>query len=199
MALKRRTQNPPSYSKYSSYKKHLRIEFDHRCAYCNIHEAEDGGSKKFHIDHYLPKSIFPGKCCEYSNLFYSCADCNILKGNYWASWIQKLFHTYILNPCDYDYDIHFDCTKSEWIPKTSVAKWNIEKLRLNSKKKIDIRKTRDFFLKIIEELMEKKKRFEIALTDNKLCQSDFKEIKNQIDELNRQINLYKFKILTPLE
>lgn len=29
--------------------------------------------------------------------------------------------------------------------------------------------------------------------------SDFEDIKNQIEELNRQINLYKFKISTPLE
>lgn len=166
MTLKKRTQNPPSYSKYSSYKKYLRLEFNHRCAYCDVHEAEDGGSKKFHIDHYLPKSSFPKKRLEYSNLFYSCADCNILKSDYWAGRIQKIFNKYILNPCKYDYAIHFDYAGSEWIPKTSVAKWNIEKLQLNSKKKIDIRETRALFLNIIEELSEKKKRFELALTNN---------------------------------
>lgn len=199
MVLKRRTQNPPPYSEYSSYKKYLRLEFDHRCAYCDIHEAEDGGSKKFHVDHYLPKSIFPEKCCEYANLFYSCADCNSLKGNYWANWIRKLFYEYILNPCDYDYDVHYDRTRSEWVPKTFVAGWNIEKLRLNSKKQIDVRDARALFLKMVEELSEKKERVESALVNHKLNQSDFKEVENQIGELNRQINLYKFKILTPLD
>ena len=192
MVLKRRMQNPPIYGEYSSYKKYLRFEFDYHCAYCDIHEAEDGGSKNFHIDHYLPKSRFPEKCCEYSNLFYSCADCNRLKGNYWASWIKKFFHEYILNPCDYDYDIHFDRTRSEWIPKTTVAGWNIDKLRLNSKKQIDVRDARAFFLKTIKELSEKKNRLEMALTNNNLSQSDFKEVTNQIGELNRQINLYNF-------
>lgn len=199
MVLKRRTQNPPVYRDYSSYKKYLRLEFDHQCAYCDIHEAEDGGSKKFHVDHYLPKSIFPEKCCEYTNLFYSCADCNKLKGNYWASWIKKFFHEYILNPCDYDYDAHFDRSRSAWIPKTSVAGWNIEKLRLNSTKQVAVRDTRAFFLKIIEEVSEKKRRLELALRNNKLSQPHFKEVLDQIEELNRQINLYKFKISTPLE
>lgn len=199
MVLKRRTQNPPVYGEYGSYKKYLRLEFDHRCVYCDIHEAEDGGSKKFHIDHYLPKTIFPEKRCEYSNLFYSCGDCNSLKGSYWANRVRKFFQEYILNPCDYDYDIHFDRTRSEWIPKTTVAGWNIEKLRLNSKKQIDIREVRAFFLKTIEELSEKKRRLEIALTNNKLSQCDFREVVNQIGELNRQINFYKFKISTPLD
>lgn len=199
MALKRRTQNPPAYGKYNSYKKYLRLEFDHRCAYCDIHEAEDGGSKKFHIDHYLPKSIFPEKCCIYSNLFYSCGDCNRLKGNYWANWLQKFLDKYILNPCDHDYDIHFDRTKPVWIPKTTVARWDIEKLRLNSKKQIAVRETRALFIQTIEELSEKKRRFEMVQTNNQLSQSDFKEITNQIGELNRQINLYKSKISTPLD
>ena len=151
MVLKKRTQNPPVYREYRSYKECLRLEFEYRCAYCHIHEAEDGGSKKFHIDHYLPKSKFPEKRCNYSNLFYLCADCNRLKGNYWANWIQKILHEYILNPCDHDCDIHFDRSKSAWTPKTSVAKWNIGKLRLNSEKQIIVRDARTLFLKTIEE------------------------------------------------
>lgn len=199
MTLRKRIQNPPLYKEYNAYKKHLRLEFDHRCAYCDIHEAEDGGSKKFHIDHYFPKSKFPEKCCEYSNLFYSCADCNRLKGSYWANYVQKIFHKYILNPCDYDYDIHFDRTKSEWIPKTPAAKWNVEKLRLNSKKQIDVRESRILFLKAIEELSKRKLSLELALTQSELSQSESKEIIDKIEQLNQEINLYKFKILNPLD
>lgn len=71
MALKIRNQSPPTYADYRSYKQFLRIDFNHRCAYCNIHEAEDGGSSKFHIDHYQPKKRFPVKTNDYLNLYLS--------------------------------------------------------------------------------------------------------------------------------
>lgn len=131
MALKKRTQQPPSYKNYRSYKPFLRIEFDHRCVYCGIREAEDGGSKKFHIDHYKPKKNFPFQSNNYSNLFYSCSDCNISKGDYWPNFFQTFLKQFILNPCDYDFEIHYDIAQFNWKGKTAAARWNIDKLRLN--------------------------------------------------------------------
>lgn len=108
-----------------------------------------------------------------------------------------MFHEYFLNPCDHDYIIHFDRTKSAWIPKTLVEKWNIEKLRLNSIKQLHVRDSRAFFKNRINELSERKEHFEKALINNKL--SSFKEIINEIEGLDRRINFYKFKILNPLD
>ena len=59
MALIQRTQNTPLKNKYQLYKPFLRIDFEYRCAYCKNREAVEGGSKKFDIDHYKPKSKFP--------------------------------------------------------------------------------------------------------------------------------------------
>lgn len=199
MALRKRTQTPPIFKDYRKYKKYLRFDFDHRCAYCEIHEAEDGGSKKFHVDHYLPKDRFPEKSFDYFNLFYSCADCNTFKGHYWANWFRKWTQEYILNPCEHDYDIHFDRTLPSWIPKTDVAKWNIEKLRLNSKKQIDVRSSRDLFLKTLQELSKQKLSLESELKSNHLKPSDLEEVLNKIKELDQKIDLFKFKVLTPLD
>ena len=122
-----------------------------------------------------------------------------MKGNYWANLFERKFSKYILNPCDYDYAVHFDCSASTWIPKSRVAKWNIEKLRLNSKKQIDVRETRILFFKTIKELKEKKNDVELTLRNSNLDQLVMIEIKNLIEELEKQIYSYEFKVTNPLE
>jgi 5-methylcytosine-specific restriction endonuclease McrA len=91
MGLLARKQTPPFFLSYQKYKPYLRIDFNYRCAYCTMHEAEGGGSKKFHIDHYLPKSLFPAKQSEYVNLLYACMQCNLLKVNYYGNWLAKIY------------------------------------------------------------------------------------------------------------
>ena len=104
MVRKTRIQTPPQFKEYKEYKPFLRREFDYCCAYCVVTEAELGGSKSFHIDHYCPKSKFPNKSAIYANLFYTCRDCNTYKGNYWPSLWQAFLGMFIINPCDHDPD-----------------------------------------------------------------------------------------------
>lgn len=113
--------------------------------------------------------------------------------------MEKILHKYILNPCDYDYDIHFNRNHAIWISNTQVAKWNIEKLRLNSKKQIDVREARALFFEIIRRLSEKKNYLELELKNYRLTESYKIEIINQINKLNQHINLYKFKCAEPLD
>lgn len=193
MPLKIRSLPPRTYKDYKTYKKYLREEFHHKCAYCETHEAEDGGSKKFHVDHYLPKNAFPKKICDYNNLFYSCSECNINKSDYWANTWQKFLQEYILNPCDHDFDKHYDRNAEIWIGKTSVAKWNIHKLRLNSVKRVNVRTSRTLFFKKMEELYEAK----LKLLN--LPTADTTEVKDQIKEIDLIIKCYKFKTCDPLD
>lgn len=195
MGLLIRKQIVPLFSSYKRYKPFLRKEFDYRCAYCAIHEAEDGGSKKFHIDHYLPKNKFKEQECEYTNLLYSCMDCNILKGEYYENWFSKLKNEYILNPCLHDFDFHYNRDNPMWVGLSNASRWNIQKLRLNSPKQVKIRETRQLFFKKIKELEN-----EIIALKNLNASNTYKnEIETTIFNLEEEINLYKFKIITPLD
>lgn len=65
---------------YAEYRQYLRYDFFHSCAYCTMAESEASGIR-FTIDHYEPRSKFPKLENEYSNLMYSCDECNIRKGD----------------------------------------------------------------------------------------------------------------------
>lgn len=51
-------------------------EFDHQCAYCDSTlEARRG-----HVDNFYPKSLFPEKAFQWSNLILACPVCSIAQG-----------------------------------------------------------------------------------------------------------------------
>lgn len=152
MPLRIRVQCPQQFTDYRKYKSYLRIEFDYCCAYCNVREPEIGGSQSFHIDHYRPKRKFPEESCNYSNLFYSCRDCNTCKGAFWPSFVDSLVGRFVLNPCYHDFDEHYDRTHITWIAKSKVAEWNLKRLRLNSSKRQQIREERECIYKLVKEL-----------------------------------------------
>ncbi|WP_367873735.1 HNH endonuclease [Luteolibacter sp. Populi] len=51
-----------------------------RCVYCLWREGFLSDASSYHADHYLPQVRFPGKKVDYGNLVYSCARCNLSKG-----------------------------------------------------------------------------------------------------------------------
>lgn len=200
MAIKKRILTPKLYTNYISYKKYLRIEFDHSCAYCQIRETELGGNKSFHIDHFQPQKLFPEKHNDYLNLLYSCRDCNSYKGNYWPNSIQKFFGQFILNPCLNDLEKHYDFSGDIWVPKSKTATWNLDKLRLNSQARQKIRSERRITLEIVLELenlkidTEKtlKKRLEKKLTSNT-------DLHQRLIKINEMIDIQKKKLDAPLD
>ena len=97
------------YRDYRRYKKWIREDFDYRCAYCSIHENDYGGYWQFHVDHYRPKGIprFEYLINEYSNLLYSCSQCNVMKGDMWPSDDPLLDGYGWLDPCEHDLEEHY--------------------------------------------------------------------------------------------
>jgi len=69
------------YSGYASYRSWLRDEFCFRCVYCLIREQWGRTVGEFDLDHFLPQSLEPHQANDYDNLIYSCATCNVAKGN----------------------------------------------------------------------------------------------------------------------
>lgn len=72
---------PTGYSNYEPYRDWLRDEFSFRCVYCLHREKWGLRSGQWHIDHFLSQDAQPGLITTYENLLYSCAGCNLAKGN----------------------------------------------------------------------------------------------------------------------
>ena len=74
-----RRHGPAGYQDYGSYRDWVRDEFTFRCVYCLHREQWYDRGATFHIDHFSPVAVDPGKKYEYANLLYACATCNEAK------------------------------------------------------------------------------------------------------------------------
>lgn len=76
-----RRHGSEGYKDYESYRDWLRDEFTFRCVYCLRREKWYGGAGIFSIEHFVPVAVNPAGRCQYSNLLYACATCNLAKGD----------------------------------------------------------------------------------------------------------------------
>lgn len=98
-----------SHANYRAYKSDLAKDFNHRCGYTDCPDFWFGGQKTFHIDHFKPSSKYPDLKNAYSNLVYCCSYVNILKSDDDGTY---------LDPCDVDFNVHFERTEDgEITPK----------------------------------------------------------------------------------
>src|ERR1700747_1512380 len=81
LARHSRRHGPQGYAAYPSFRPWLRDEFCFRYVYCLIREQWGRVSGEFDLDHYEPQSLRPQKAVDYDNLLYSCAACNVAKGD----------------------------------------------------------------------------------------------------------------------
>jgi hypothetical protein len=92
-----RGADPGPYSRYQSYKPHLRREFRQKCIYCRRPDSvHPNDVDVYAVEHYRPKKKFPEFELVWTNLFYVCADCNSHKRDYWPRDNEPCFP----NPCD---------------------------------------------------------------------------------------------------
>jgi hypothetical protein len=74
-----RRHGPEGYADYRSYRDWLRDDFTFRCVYCLHREQWYGREAAFNVEHLIPVVADPRGRCEYTNLLYACATCNIAK------------------------------------------------------------------------------------------------------------------------
>ncbi|MFH1530452.1 MAG: HNH endonuclease [Pseudomonadota bacterium] len=130
-----RRSNPPQKAHYSDYQEDLRKDFFNSCAYCSVMEREAGGVG-FTIDHYIPKSSAKGKPLEhtFSNLLWSCGDCNSYKGTYLADAVAWDRGLVVIRPDTMVPSEHLELDGAaplELRPKTTTGTFTIERLDLN--------------------------------------------------------------------
>ena len=153
MAIKVRTENPRQYKSYKTYKRFLRKDFDHSCVYCDVWESELGGKKSFHVDHYRPKEKpqFKHLIADYSNLLYSCRDCNEFKSDYWPNIFDWLMGRFFLDPTKYDVDLHINKADHKWSGSTKTGIFNIDELHLAETPRTVLREERDHLRDLLAE------------------------------------------------
>jgi HNH endonuclease len=186
-------------SNYKKYKLSLRKEFNYACVYCDVREPELGGTQSFHIDHYRPKSKFPFLEHEYNNLLYACRNCNQYKRDYWPSLLQQLRQEIVLNPREDQIDTHINKISLQWKGETRRGNWNLMLFRLNSPPRIEQREKRSNIEKTIKRLEKLSQSFkiklDIAIAHEKT--NDIQELKEEVININLEINTLKEKISGP--
>ena len=94
---------------YRDYKVDLREDFNSKCGYCDAQDEYFGGVRGYQIDHFAPKSRFPGLELIYENLVYSCPFCNGAKSNKWIGddhTIPNNGKCGFVDPCNREFDEH---------------------------------------------------------------------------------------------
>lgn len=113
-----------SFNDYHAYKPYLEIDFCKKCGYTGCSQMWFGGRRTFQIDHLKPESKYPHLINEYSNLIYCCSYVNR------AKWDDDSPN--YLDPCDVDYNNHFERDDRGYIvPKSSQAHYMVEHMNLN--------------------------------------------------------------------
>jgi hypothetical protein len=102
-----RLRKPPANKKPGWYKDCLRLDFEFRCAYCLIHEADYQSPEDFEVEHFQPISA-NGPEREYKNLYYSCRLCNKRnrKGTNWPTPAQMSSNIRFVDPCSEFWEEH---------------------------------------------------------------------------------------------
>lgn len=134
-------KTPPSRSYHgecwrtmSANKERLKVDFHHKCAYCDDTDKYYGGSSNYHVDHFAPKSKFGQLEYDYDNLVYACPFCNRAKSD---KWIGKdateavVGDSGFIDPCSEEYGKHL-CRDSNGsiVPKTALGSYIYKELKL---------------------------------------------------------------------
>lgn len=94
---------------YHEYLRELQEDFAHLCGYCG--KSEIVAKNGFEIDHFVPKKYAEERENDYTNLVYSCFECNRKKSSKWVSKnpdIQFVDGKGFVDPASGDYDIHME-------------------------------------------------------------------------------------------
>lgn len=166
---------------YHAYLPELQEDFKHICGYCG--KSEDVAKNGFEIDHFVPKKYAKTRENDYTNLVYSCFECNRKKASKWPSKnpdIQFVDGEGFVDPASGDYDTHLERNlDGSIVGKTSAGEYMVSKGFM-----FDQRPIREIWKAM--QLIEKKKRIQEKM--KKLPEDQLKEyiiIDTQLQKLQQ--------------
>jgi len=133
-----RRLTPGPFKTYQEYKSFLRDEFQKKCVYCRMPDTMKD-YEMYGVDHYRPKSVFPGLETTYANLFYCCNPCNRRKREYWPTYGKGKTH-FIPNPCDHEMFTHLRFAAEKVQARTTAGSVARELLDLDDPKAVEYRR-----------------------------------------------------------
>jgi len=142
----------PAGKAYGEYREYLRHDFFHSCAYCTMSEVE-AAAIGFAIDHYEPKRARPDIENDYSNLMYSCEECNTYKGDRYPPLDARAAGNRFFRPDQDAYEDHFELQGRLLRAKTPVGDYNIEAIDLNRQTLRRVREIRERFHECRKQVM----------------------------------------------
>ncbi len=164
----RRSLDVPPLVDYRAYRDpYLRPDFQYRCAYCLTHEfyflQGDGGE----IDHFRPLHAgnhdFSHLKNEYGNLYWTCGQCNLEKGNSWPNDADYAEGLRFLDPCAEDHDDHWATHADGTVTaKTDTGRFTIRFVRLDRQRLNDLRRLLHSYQEKIASLESELERRELA-------------------------------------
>ena len=151
---------------YQDARSILEEDFQLLCGYC----GKDGKvmREKFHIDHFVPKSLDKERENDYYNLVLACPKCNLSKSDKWPTNDKNCSHNGevgFVDPVSDEYDQHMQRNEDGFVVGiTLVGKSMCNMLHL------DIRRT-DLYWKI-NSLRDKQKELERLFVEGKLTEEE---------------------------
>lgn len=122
-----RRQGLEARGDYHAYLPELREDFEHICGYCG--KSEMVTKNAFEIDHFIPEKYAKDRKNEYTNLVYSCFECNRKKSGKWLSEdpnIQFVNEKGFVEPASGDYDRHLERNaEGEIVGKTLAGRYMV--------------------------------------------------------------------------
>lgn len=121
-----RRDNPKQVSRYSQHKDELREDFHKCCGYCG--DSDYFRTEYYEVDHFAPKEVLKTiTLTDYSNLVYSCRNCNNSKRAQWPTGDEHVHNdgnVGFIDPCNADYDRQFKRnTDGSIVPTTPLGEW----------------------------------------------------------------------------
>lgn len=182
-----RYQTPPQMSGrrgYEAARECLRIDFTYRCAYCCIHEIDNGG-ENFEIDHFKPVNQ-GGEINNYENLYWSCRGCNGFKSGKWPIEELMKLGIHFIDPCkECEYPTHLiEDDNGHIIANSRAGEYHIDALRLNRKSRVYKRQERNKVIRKYNEAISLAKAIAPDLQDSTKYQfimETLTDLKMQID------------------
>ncbi len=165
---------------YQDARSMLEEDFHFLCGYC----GKNGKlmREKFHIDHFVPRSLDKERENDYYNLVLACSKCNLSKSDKWPTGDKKFSYNEeegFVDPASDEYDQHMQRNEDGFIVGiSSVGKSMCNMLHL------DIRRT-DLYWKI-SVLRDKQTELEKLYIEGKLTEPE----KNFYIEINMMLNHY---------
>lgn len=120
---------------YRFYMSELKEDFHCICGYCG--KSINVTKYPFEPDHFVPKTLSPEREHDYTNLVYSCFQCNRKKGKKWPTANALIPHDGkqgFVDPATTEYDIHLkrDCA-GRIVSRSEVGEYMIKTFKFDSR------------------------------------------------------------------